>query len=185
LKRTSESEVMPADIICPDCGGVIGADPTDLRRQCSCLDAKPESSAPEFSEPSSSGDTFVERTDAPKQKVCCQCGKDLNGQRRLRDSRGYWCYACHKLDKEANKPKGVACGSCGRIVPEAALADYEGSMLCAACRQERKEIARERRRLSPVSTTAHDEMNRSRLFWMLAFVALLVVVLLLRKFVSS
>jgi hypothetical protein len=181
---------MPADIICPDCGGIIGTDPTDLRRHCTCLEAKPESGlaesgSPDFSEPSSSGDTFVERSDAPKQKVCCQCGKDLNGHRRLRDSRGYWCYACHKLDKEANKPKGVACGGCGRVVPEAALADYEGTMLCAACRQEQKEMARERRRLSPVSTTAHDTMNRNRILWMLAFVGLLILVLVLRKFVSS
>jgi hypothetical protein len=171
---------MPTDIICPDCGGIISADETDLRRQCTCLSEKP--SSPDLSEPDSSGDTFVERTDAPKQKVCCQCGKDLNGHRRLRDSRGYWCYACHKLDKEAKKPKGAACGDCGRIVPEAALSDCEGTMICAACRAERRERAKERRRLSPVKTDAHDEMAKKRLYWMLAIVAVLLVIILLRTF---
>jgi hypothetical protein len=177
---------MPADIICPDCGGIIGADPTDLRRACNCLAEKAELTTTDLAEPSSSGDTFVERTEeTPKQKVCCQCGKDLNGKRRLRDSRGYWCYACHKLDKEANKPKGVACSDCGRIVPEAALSEYEGLKLCAACRAERKKLEREQRRLSPVKTTAHDAMDRKRLFWILAFVAFLILILALRKFVSS
>jgi hypothetical protein len=129
----------------------------------------------------SSGDTFVEKQEAPKAKVCCQCGKDLTGHRRLRDSRGYWCYACHKLDKEANKPKGEKCEGCSRIVAEAALADYEGKMLCSACREEIKATAREKRRLSPVKTGAHDDLAKKRLLWLVAVLVVLAVIIILRQ----
>lgn len=192
---------MSTELICPDCGGIIGGDATDPGRVCTCFansDSSPkvqtaqaktnelltadlQTNDVQIGEESSS-DTVVDQVEAPKAKVCCQCGKDLSGHRRLRDSRGYWCYACHKLDKEATKPKGVACADCGRIVAEAALADYEGRMLCGPCRQEQKDTAKERRRLSPVQTTAHDEMAKKRLLWILGVAAVLIVIILLRTF---
>ena len=173
---------MSTELICPDCGGVIGADASDAGRACTCFANKSAATDVAPSE-DASGDTVVERVEeTPKAKVCCQCGKDLTGHRRLRDSRGYWCYACHKLDKEANKPKGVACADCGRIVPEAALSEYEGLQICGACRAERKELSREQRRLSPVKTTAHDEMAKRRLYWVLGVVAVLLIIILLRTF---
>jgi ribosomal protein L34E len=189
---------MSTELICPDCGGVIGADASEVGRACTCFSAN--SAATEVATKTDvapieiasieaastddvSGDTVVERVEeAPKAKVCCQCGKDLNGHRRLRDSRGYWCYACHKLDKEANKPKGVACADCGRIVPEAALGEYEGRQICGACRSEHKDLAKEQRRLSPVKTTAHDEMAKKSLLWVLAVVGVLLIIILLRTF---
>src|SRR5580700_1127770 len=134
---------MSTELICPDCGGIIGAEASDAGRACTCFATSatatadvPTTPAPIEIAPAedASSDTVVERVEeSPKAKVCCQCGKDLTGHRRLRDSRGYWCYACHKLDKEANKPKGVACAGCGRIVPEAALGDYEGQQMCGPC----------------------------------------------------
>jgi hypothetical protein len=125
-------------------------------------------------------DTFVERPEPPKAKVCCQCGKDLTGQKRLRDSRGYWCYACHKLDKEANKPKGEKCPECSRIVAEAAMGDFEGRRICGKCREDLKERAREQRRLSPVKTDAHEELAKRRLFWILGIAAVLVLIIILK-----
>jgi hypothetical protein len=186
---------MSTELICPDCGGVIGADGSDASRACTCFatssaaaDYAPATAvapAPIEIAPAedASSDTVVERVEeSPKAKVCCQCGKDLTGHRRLRDSRGYWCYACHKLDKEANKPKGVACAGCGRIVPEAALGDYEGQQMCGPCRAERKDLAEEQRRLSPVKTTAHDDMAKKRLLWMFAVIGVLLIIILLRTF---
>ena len=177
---------MSTELICPDCGGVIGADTADAARACTCFtnnNSSPQLQTAEVqSGEESSGDTVVDQVEAPKAKLCCQCGKDLTGHRRLRDSRGYWCYACHKLDKEATKPKGVPCADCGRVVPEAALADYEGRMLCGPCRQELKDTAKERRRLSPVQTTAHDQMAKKRLLWILGVAAVLIIIILLRTF---
>jgi hypothetical protein len=105
----------------------------------------------------------------------------LTGKKRLRDSRGYWCYACHKLDKEANKPKGERCDDCGRIVAEAALSEFEGRRICGACRAERKDLARERRRFSPVKTDAHDKLAKQRVYWLFAVLAVLAVIVILRQ----
>src|ERR1700728_3402809 len=158
---------MSTELICPECGGVIGGDSTDPGRACSCWAKNSEFGGAENGQ-ASSGDTFVEKPDAPKAKVCCQCGKDLTGQRRRGDSRGYWCSACHKLDKEANKPKGERCEDCGRIVAEAALAEVDGKKICGICRANQKEAAREQRRLSPVKTSAHEDLAKRRLLWLLA-----------------
>src|SRR5580700_2144886 len=124
-----ERLAMSTELICPDCGGIVGGDPADAGRACSCWSGKAATAALENGSGENS-DTVIERTDAGKTKVCCQCGTDLAGKKRLRDSRGYWCYACHKLDKEASKPKGVPCAGCSRVVAESALADFEGEMLC-------------------------------------------------------
>jgi hypothetical protein len=172
---------MSTELICPDCGGIIGSDGSDPGRACTCI-SNSTSATVLGTEPDASGDTFVEKTETPKAKVCCQCGKDLSGHRRLRDSRGYWCYACHKLDKEANKPKGTACADCGRVVPDAALSDYEGQLICGTCRERQKQEAKERRRLSPVKTTAHDVAAKKNLYVMLGVVAVLLIIILLRTF---
>src|ERR1700722_8324529 len=106
---------MSSELTCPDCGGIIGGDSTDPGRACTCWSGK--SKATDLvNEPTNSGDTVVERAAVPQAKICCQCGKDLAGHKRLRDSRGYWCFACHKLDQEANKPQGKRCSSCSRKV---------------------------------------------------------------------
>jgi hypothetical protein len=187
--------VMSTELICPECGGVIGGDPTDGGKPCTCFQSSSRSdtnsrldivdSRPDLGEldggQESSGDTFVEKQEAPKTKVCCQCGKDLNGQRRLRDSRGYWCYACHKLDNEANKPKGEKCEDCGRIVAEAALNDYEGKRICGTCREDRRTAEREKRRLSPVKTGAHDELAKKKLLWLVVILAVLALIIILRQ----
>ncbi len=171
---------MSTELICPDCGGVIGGDSTDPGRSCHCW-ANKSADGELGGGQDASGDTIVEKTDGPRAKVCCQCGTDLTGKKRLRDSRGYWCYACHKLDKEANKPKGQRCADCGRIVAEAALSDFEGRMVCAACRAEGKDLARERRRLSPVKTHAHDELAKQRVYWLFGILAVLVIIIILRQ----
>jgi hypothetical protein len=191
---------MSTELICPDCGGVIGADVSDAGRACMCFADKsasteritpsgptasiePLPTADALADADTNDDTFVERTEeAPKPKVCCQCGKDLSGHRRLRDSRGYWCYACHKLDKEANKPKGEKCPECSRVVAESAMGDFEGRRVCGKCREELKEKAKEQRRLSPVKTDAHEELAKHRLFWIMGIAAVLVLIIILKTF---
>jgi len=171
---------MSTELICPDCGGVIGGDSTDAGRACVCWANKSaDGELPGGQD--SSGDTVIERPNGPRPKVCCKCGTDLTGKKRLRDSRGYWCYACHKLDKEANKPKGERCADCGRIVAEAALSDFEGRRICGSCRAERKDLAKERRRLSPVKTDAYDKLAKQRVYWLFAILAVLAVIVILHQ----
>jgi hypothetical protein len=105
----------------------------------------------------------------------------LTGQKRLRDSRGYWCYACHKLDQERAKPKGERCADCGRIVATAALSDFEGRHICGACRNDRKEAALRERRLTGPSTEGYKQLTKTRLLWILAIVAVLLAIIILKQ----
>jgi hypothetical protein len=171
---------MSSDLICPECGGVLGGESSEQGRPCTCFTGKSNSS-PDFSaDGQSSGDTFVEKA-AVIVKVCCQCGKDLSGKKRLRDSRGYWCPACHKIDRAAHSPSGEKCADCGRIVSEAALSDYEGRQICAPCRTERKRLEKEQRRLSPVKTNAYHQHDKRKLFGLLTVLAVLLLIIILRQ----
>ena len=161
---------MSNDLICPECGGIIGGDSSDRGRACTCFANQPPASdelkAPE--EQSASGDTFVDKAVVPA-KVCCKCGKDLAGKKRLRDSRGYWCYKCHKADKAATAPQGVKCADCGRVVPEAGLYEYEDKRICGSCRSRRKEEAKEHAASAPLRRTpiTNWTKNSSFGFWVL------------------
>ncbi|MFT3786463.1 MAG: hypothetical protein QM770_09890 [Tepidisphaeraceae bacterium] len=49
--------------------------------------------------------TTVSSPTTPKR--CQKCGKDVTGQRRMKDPRGqYWCYECGSAD-EASKGSGA------------------------------------------------------------------------------
>jgi len=169
---------MSTELTCPDCGGIIGASDADSGRACRCWANNP-GGAMNSDEPSS-GDTVADRV-APAAKVCCQCGKDLAGKKRLRDSRGYWCPDCHRADKAANAPKGEKCEDCGRIVAPTALSDFGGRRICGICRNELKETAREERRLSPVKTDAYQQHDRRRVYMMFAIFAVLLLIIILRQ----
>jgi hypothetical protein len=172
---------MSADLICPDCGGALGGESSEGNHPCTCFSNKPNDT-PDFSaDGQSSGDTFVEKA-AGAVKVCCQCGKDLAGKKRLRDSRGYWCPDCHKTDRAVHAPKGSKCADCSRVVPDAGLTDYEGLRICAPCRAQRKNLEKVQRRLSPVKTNAYHELDKRKLYGLLAVFAVLLIIIILRQF---
>jgi ribosomal protein L34E len=156
-------------LICPDCGGIIGATSvTDSGKPCTCFST-------------SSGDTSMLENVAPKPKICCKCGADVQGKKRLKDSLGYWCYDCHKADEAAKRPVGVRCADCNRTLLETALTEYAGLKLCEACLTDRKQINKKKEKYKLVSHTAHNQYERKRLFMMLGFVAILVALVVLRK----
>ena len=165
-------------LTCPDCGGIIGGDPSQ-GKVCICFSSSSSAKKVEELEPQTSSDTSVVDSPAPVAKVCCKCGKDLTGKKRLRDSRGYWCYACHKLDMEANKAEGVRCADCGRVVAESALTEYDGVRICSACRADRKEFDREKKRLAPIDSKAYQQLDKNRMFWLAGVLALLLVIIIL------
>lgn len=177
---------MSTELTCPDCGGIIGGDPSQ-GKVCTCFGSSgsakkiDELESPASLETSSdvSSDTSVVDEPAPTAKVCCQCGKDLVGKRRLRDSRGYWCYACHKLDQEQNKIEGVRCADCGRVVPESALTEYDGARICALCRADRKEADREKMRMAPIDSKAYQELDKKRLIWLAGVLAVLLLIIII------
>lgn len=172
---------MSTDLVCPECGGIIGGSSEDPGRACTCWSDKSGSRGVSAAT-QNGGPDVIDEPAAPKAKICCQCGKELTGKKRLRDSRGYWCYACHKLDQEANKQKGERCADCGRIVSPTALGDFEGRKICGSCRNDRKEAALAERRRSGISTASYDRHDKKRLLWMLAAVAVLVTIIILRHF---
>jgi hypothetical protein len=102
-----------AEVICPDCGGVIGGDPNGPRPVCQCgmnltMDDTEVEAQPPPPPASSSAPAAVSVAGEEKKKICCVCGKDVTHAKRARDARGYWCYECHRADlrkERAAKPR--------------------------------------------------------------------------------
>ncbi|HTW95608.1 MAG TPA: hypothetical protein VMD30_12475 [Tepidisphaeraceae bacterium] len=156
---------MATDIICPDCGGLVGADPNDLRRKCTCN--------------LNDTDHVAEPMGMPKVlKICCICGKDVSHEKRAKDSRGYWCYDCHKAERareKASEGLKVPCHDCGRLVLPVALITFEGDKICGRCKEARAE--KKKYRASAVGK--HHEMHEKRQFILLALFALLLLLVIL------
>jgi DNA-directed RNA polymerase subunit RPC12/RpoP len=168
-------------IICPDCGGIIGAkETTDEGKPCTCFkDSNYKKDEPAGGE----GDTSVfGQQVVAKPKVCNVCGKDLTGKKRLRDSRGYWCVDCHKADQAANKPQGVRCSDCGRIVAEGAITEYAGIRICGKCRSDREEVRKRERRFGKVDDAAYQNEDKRGLYILLGIFGVLVVIVILAHF---
>jgi len=156
---------MSTDIICPDCGGLVGADPSDLRRKCTCN--------------LNDTDHVAEALGAPKvQKVCCICGKDVSHEKRAKDSRGYWCYDCHKAERareRAAEAGKVPCHDCGRLVVPKALIAFEGDKICARCKESRQE--KKKYRASAVGK--EHAVHETRQFVLLGLFGLLLLAVIL------
>jgi hypothetical protein len=132
---------MATELICPDCGGVIGGDESGGRQRCQCsADLTMEDTEVEAQAvPVTSAAPAVEEV----KKVCCVCGKDVTHARRAKDKRGYWCYECHRADlrreRGAEKPR-ARCPQCGRMVPAESITSYHGETLCQKCLIEQDEL---------------------------------------------
>jgi DNA-directed RNA polymerase subunit RPC12/RpoP len=124
-------------ILCPDCGGVVGAtETTEAGPPCRCfkdpnVDAGPDKSNETVSDTSP--------TDAAPvvQKICRVCGKDVAGQKRVHDQYGYYCYDCAKEVETKERQGRVRCRVCGHLVKPESLTDYEGTKMCPTCHRER------------------------------------------------
>jgi predicted RNA-binding Zn-ribbon protein involved in translation (DUF1610 family) len=82
-------------------------------------------------------------TVSTSDKRCVKCGKDVNGQRRMKDPRGqYWCYDCGSKD-EASKGSGSLvqpCPACGSPVHAANMVRNKktGKYTCDNCQSSGK-----------------------------------------------
>jgi hypothetical protein len=118
---------------------------------------------------------------APKVRVCCKCGKDLNKKKRYKDSLGYWCEACHHAEQRESRGNQVPCNSCGRYMDPAKLVDYENIKMCSRCITERKQASKKVRR--PVTFgSEHRHHERKTLFTLLAIAAILLAIIILNHY---
>lgn len=73
-------------------------------------------------------------------KVCCQCGKNLSGQQRMKDSEGkYWCIPCGEADRSKRRLMATrtVCGGCGDNFAEHELTELGSVVYCKKCLKKR------------------------------------------------
>ena len=170
---------MSEDLICPDCGGVIGGEPGQGRRVCDCfaerksvaLEPRP-TVQPEFAEdPSSTG-----------EKVCRTCGKNLKGHRRFKDSRGYQCAQCalseQHQDVQANL---VPCTECGRKLKIDGITTYEDRVMCKRCASEKRELSKFKPPIAGI-VVKEKEAEKATLRNLLIVAGVLLLIMLLAGF---
>jgi DNA-directed RNA polymerase subunit RPC12/RpoP len=161
---------------CPDCGGIVGAtQPSDQGPPCTCFGQPGYRSTAD--DPAS-----TQVMESPtRQKVCCMCGKDLKGKKRLKDSLGYWCPECHKEDQDKKNNKGVKCPRCKRIVPnEAALTNVDGKRVCSRCVRENRQLRepgnKKYRAVSDKVYREHEKRNLLILLGVLIVLGILIAI---------
>jgi hypothetical protein len=159
---------MIGELLCPDCGGVVGAtETTEAGPPCKCF----------VGESSTKSDTAVEApppVEAPVQKICRICGKDVSGEKRVRDHLGYYCYNCAKeLEKQEHGGR-IRCKVCGKLTKEENLQDYEGTKMCHRCRAERVELQKQQiKRMGFKGARTREELRR--IYIMLAALVVLLM----------
>ncbi len=124
-------------LICPDCGGVIGATrATEHGKPCTCF-SRSNSTADTVDEPELQVDYGAGSERGGPEKRCCQCGKDVRGHTRFKDSLGYWCKDCHKADKKRSTATETRCPDCGRMKPIDKMQLVKDQYVCQTCAKVR------------------------------------------------
>jgi hypothetical protein len=106
-----------------------------------------------------SGDTATLESPVEKKKVCHNCGKNVSGHRRVKDSRGYLCYACAKAERQAEREGKVRCKECRKLVKPEGLVAFHGKMICRKCFGDHQETARFKKKVSTEGYEAHEKRN--------------------------
>jgi hypothetical protein len=157
---------MANEMICPDCGGVVGASETTAAGPpCTCFTN------------TAATETTVDFP-SPQEKICALCGKDVTGHRRVKDSRGYICYECAKDEQRRERGDRINCASCGRPVKESVLMEYDGTKMCPQCHAERVALAKQQlKRIGISSAYSREEKRRLYMLAIAAGVLLLIMIL--------
>jgi hypothetical protein len=69
-------------------------------------------------------------------KVCCACGADVNGQPRMKDSKGrYWCVPCGEADQRKKQITSTTapCAGCHKPFPKSKLEPHASAWFCKSC----------------------------------------------------
>jgi DNA-directed RNA polymerase subunit RPC12/RpoP len=169
---------MAKHLLCPDCGGIIGAtEATEEGHPCECFGGTNHSlsDTDRIDSPVSASERAA--AVAPVSKICFSCGTDTTGHRRIKDSRGYQCYACAKEERRSEIGGTVKCPECGRRVRGNTLRDYDGHRICVRCVAHRKEVKRKSAR--KVATQSFQRHEKKQLKWLLLVLAVLALIVTL------
>ena len=179
---------MIGELVCPDCGGVVGAtEVTEAGPPCTCFTRRSPAMSGTLSGTvvdgvDATGDDVFDAAPAPPVvlKVCRLCGKDLNGHRRVREHGGqsYLCVACAKEDEKREHYGRVRCRVCGKLTLEEKLTDYEGTMMCPHCHEQRTLMRRQEiKRIGFSGASTREELRHVYILLMIA-AGLTVVILI-------
>jgi hypothetical protein len=117
---------MSSIVICPRCGGILNATPGEPGvRACSC----------ERGAVATAYGTSVQGA-----KICCVCGADVSGKRRMKDGTGrYWCYECGAADQlKRGTGMVMTCPRCQKQYPPIQMVKEGEDYLCRACHTDPK-----------------------------------------------
>jgi len=163
---------MVSELLCPECGGVVGAtETTDAGPPCKCFSTESISTSETVADLPPPVETAV-------AKICRICGKDVTGQKRVKDNTGYYCVPCAKEEEKKEHGGRVRCKVCGHLTKEENLEMYEGAKMCHRCRGERLALQKQQiKRLGFKAARTREEWRR-----ILGMVALLVVLLMIMAY---
>ena len=195
---------MSTEIYCPDCGGLISNLDDPAIKRCSCMAASGGSDsslmgsdlaplpgnvssnrAPGSNGPSSSSSSSSSNSAPAPVKVCCACGKDLAGKKRIKDSRGlYWCPACSDADNKKKSParngKGEICPDCGRSFPDSKMLDFQLTRVCVTCYKERAKQG-EKEQKKDYARKVHNAHERRTLLKLCIVAVVLILITTARQ----
>lgn len=159
------------ELVCPDCGGKIGAQPGDGHKPCRCfIEMKPKSAPAPIAAP-----VDHPAPDAAK-KLCRVCGKDLTGKPRLKDDKGYLCRSCADEVDEAEADL-MKCPECERRLKSEAFVNYRGTMICRKCNAFHQE--NDKLKVGKVDLKHHDEHAKKSIKPLLILLGVLAFFMLL------
>jgi DNA-directed RNA polymerase subunit RPC12/RpoP len=125
-------------------------------------------------------DTDASDNSAATEKRCALCGKNVAGHRRLKDSRGYICLDCARAEAAQQKPQGIKCPKCFRVVKEESLGEFDGQKVCQRCLREARELARPgSKRFRKIDTKHHEEHKKTQLIVLSAVAGVLLILMLI------
>ena len=165
---------MIGELLCPDCGGVVGAtETTEAGPPCQCFLPK---SGDEKSETVADAPVPFE-AQAPAAKTCRICGKDVAHEKRAKDHLGYYCIPCAKAEELKEHQGRVRCRVCGHLHKEETLTDYEGTKMCRNCHKERTDALKQQiKRIGIKSARTRAEIERINNLLIMMGVLLVIIV---------
>ncbi len=162
-------------MVCPDCGGVVGAtETTEAGPPCKCFVADTSTGA------AGKSDTVADvpsPAEVPPAKVCRICGKDVTGQKRVRDTLGYFCYEC-AVEQEKKETQGrVRCKVCGKLTNPENISNLDGTKMCHRCVRERDELKKQQiKRMGFKGARTREELRR--IYGMVAMIVVLLIIII-------
>jgi DNA-directed RNA polymerase subunit RPC12/RpoP len=173
---------MAEELICPECGGLVGGTGKEAHKPCRCFvppanDSKSDTATLDYMVNARESEDVAVVT-APKPKLCRVCGKNVAGHRRVKDSRGYMCLACAKMEDLQEEERGTPCADCGKRLKDAGLVEYNGRRICKKCHEDHKELNKHKPKV--ISTKHHEAHEKGQLKLYLLILGALALILFLK-----